>query len=141
MKVKKLIELKSQYNFEAPVLPAVISKADKTTRNDIEHTTIDLNKHLAPNPDDTYLVKVSGESMIGENIYDGDILIVAKANEAKDGQVVIAALNGEMTVKSYRVVDGKAYLFSANKRFLPIEIMPFWEFRIQGVVRHIIHCV
>ncbi len=141
MKVKQIVELKPLYSFEAPVVPAAIIKAYKIGKKDIEHTTIDLNKHLAPNPDSTFLVKVSGESMIDESIYDGDILIVDKADTANDGQVVIAALNGEMAVKSYRVIDGTAYLFSANNKFLPIEIMPFWEFRIQGIVKHIIHCV
>ncbi len=141
MKVEKLVELKSQYSFEAPIVPASILKTCRTAKNGINRTTIDLNKHLAPNPDNTFLVKVSGESMIDENIYDGDILIVTKADSAQDGQVVIAALNGEMAVKSFRIIDGNAYLFAANKKFLPIHILPFWEFKIQGVVRHVIHCV
>jgi len=101
----------------------------------------DLNSVLAPKPDDVYLVRVTGESMINEGIFDGDILVVNKNDKPKDGKVVIAALNGEMAVKTYREIEGKVYLFSANDKFLPIEILPFWQFDIQGVVKHVIHDV
>ncbi len=84
------------------------------------------------------MVRVAGDSMVNENIYEGDILVVNQDEKPSDGKVVIAALNGEMAVKTLRIIEGTVYLFSANKRFLPIEILPFWEFEIQGVVKHVI---
>jgi DNA polymerase V len=131
MKVRKVVELKSAFNFEAPMLATESNNSQM----------FDLKSVLAPKPSDIYLVRVTGESMINEGIFDGDILVVNKNEAAKDGKVVIAALNGEMAVKSYREIEGKVYLFSANEKFLPIEILPFWQFDIQGVVKHVIHNV
>lgn len=136
MKVKKIVELKSAFSFEAPIMPTSFGRV----RNDISQM-FDLNSVLAPKPEDVYLVRVTGESMINEGIFDGDILVVNKSESPKDGKVVIASLNGEMAVKTYRVIEDKVYLFSANEKFLPIQIMPFWQFEIQGVVKHVIHPV
>jgi len=89
-------------------------------------------------PEDCYIVGVSGESMIDENIFQGDFLIVNRTEVPKNGSVVIASLNGELLVKTYRIIEDKEYLFSANSKFLPIQIKPFWEFQIQGVVKHVV---
>ncbi|MFP4529127.1 MAG: LexA family protein [Candidatus Kapaibacterium sp.] len=137
MKVKKIVELKSRFSFEAPILPARIKKMRTIPAADSKEV-LDLNQLLAPIPANYYLVRVNGESMIDEGILDGDILVVDRSAVPADGKVVIAALNGELAVKTFRVIDGSVYLFSANKKFLPIEIKPFWEFEIQGVVRHVI---
>jgi DNA polymerase V len=139
MKVNKIVELRTQYSFEAPVFDAH-GKAGTSQSAELKNK-LDLNSYLAPFPGETYLVKVSGESMINEGIYDGDILVVNKKDRPVDGKVVIASLNGEMAVKTYRDIGGVIYLFSANDKFLPIEIKPFWEFEIQGVVKHVIHAV
>ncbi|MDT3739826.1 MAG: S24 family peptidase [Candidatus Kapabacteria bacterium] len=136
MKVRKLVELKSAFSFEAPIL-AASGKSNNLTSSQM----FDLNSVLAPRPGDVYLVRVTGESMINEGILDGDILVVNKSEKPRNGKVVIAALNGEMAVKTYRTIEGKVYLYSANDKFLPIEIKPFWQFDIQGVVKHVIHSV
>ena len=137
MKVKKVVEVKSHYSFEAPILSA--GKKDKGSKLEQFHGTLELNEYLVPNPKYTFLVRVSGESMIDESIYDGDILVVDRKEKPRDGKIVIASLNGEMAVKTFRDINGKIYLYSANKKFLPIEISGFMEFRIQGVVKHVIH--
>ncbi len=137
MKARKIAELNTQYSFEAPFIKT--KDVDKPPIN--KKSYLDLNMHLAPNPKDVYLVKVNGESMIDEKIYHGDVLIVNKNEKPSDGKVVIAALNGEMAVKTFRMIEGKVYLYSANKNFLPIEIKPYWSFEIQGVVKYVIHDV
>lgn len=140
MKAKKLPDIKSSYNFEAPVLPAAV-KSEPGAGSLPACGSMDLNKQLAPEPRETFLVRVNGESMINRNIFDGDILIVNSRELPADGKIVVAALNGEMAVKTYRVIDGEVYLYSANEKFLPIRISPFMEFQIQGVVRYVIHNV
>lgn len=137
MKVKNLVELKANFSFEAPVLFADKTKGLRKSSQSL----IDLNHYLAPTAKDFFLVRVTGESMINVSIFSGDLLIVKRNEQPKDGRIVIAALNGEMAVKIYRVMDDGIYLFSANEKFLPIEIKPFWNFEIQGVVKHIIHNV
>jgi len=137
MKVKEIIEIDSKYNFEAPVFNAS-SKISNRVASKIAKETIDLNKMLAPNPKDIYLVRVGGESMIDKKIYDGDILIVNRNQKPKENDIVISSLNGEMTVKTFKKENGRAFLESANSQFLPIEISPMFQFKIQGVVRHVI---
>lgn len=137
MKVKNIVELKSNFSFEAPIVYAEKIKGVKKSNEKL----IDLNNFLAPIAKEFFLVRVTGESMINENIFSGDLLIVKRNEQPKDGKIVIAALNGEMAVKIYRVIEEGVYLFSANEKFLPIEIKPFWNFEIQGVVKHIIHNV
>ena len=138
LKIDKKFKLKTNYSFEAPIIKAseFLGDAEKLS-NEIK--TFNLSSHLISNPKNSYLVHVVGDSMIDEAIYEGDILVVEKQKTVKDGDIVIAALNGEMAVKTYKLIDGKAYLYSANKRFLPIEIKPFWEFQIQGIVKFVIH--
>lgn len=137
MKVKEIIELDQKYNFEAPLFKAS-SKISNKVRKKIVKETIDLNKMLAPNPKDIYMVRVGGESMIDKKIYDGDILIVDRKAKPKLNDIVISSLNGEMTVKTFKIENGRAFLESANSKFLPIQISPLFQFRIQGVVKHVI---
>lgn len=131
-----MVELRTSFSFEAPVVSNDNNKLKSPAQN-----LIDLNKYLAPITKDYFLVKVAGESMINENIYNGDLLIVKRTEQAQDGKIVIAALNGEMAVKTYRIKEDGIYLYSANEKFLPIAISPFWNFKIQGIVKHIIHNV
>jgi len=137
MKVRKVVEVKTNYIFEAPLISAKISGKDSKLQS-VSHS-FDLNEYLLPDPKNIFLVRVSGESMIDEQIFEGDILVVDKSVQPSDGKIVIAALNGDMAVKVFRKIEDKIYLFSANKKFLPIEIEGFMEFQIQGVVKHVIH--
>lgn len=137
MKVEKSLNIKTNYNFEAPLYKASV-KLGNSEKDSIVMNTFDVCHYLISDKFNTFLVRVVGESMIDENIYEGDILVVNRKEKPNDGNVVIAALNGELAVKTYRVIDGIVYLYSANERFLPIEIKPFWEFEIQGIVKHVI---
>ncbi len=137
MRAKKLPELTNKYDFVAPLLPASNRGGSRITAQNIP--SLDLNLLLAPKSDNVYMVQVSGESMLDEGIFDGDILIVNRCNTPRDGSVVIASLNGSLLVKTYREINGKVYLFSANDKFLPIEVFPDWALEIQGVVKYVIH--
>ncbi len=141
MKVKNIHNLKNRFNYEAPIFSAALN-GKLNEINDLNVDSIlDINSIIAPRPGDTFLVKVSGESMINENIYDGDILVVNGKEEPKPGQIIISSLNGEMTVKKYAVIDDVIYLVSANEKFLPIKILDLYDFKIQGVVKHVIRKV
>lgn len=116
-------------------------ETDLNIKNDLFdlNESIDLNQMLAPSSSNLYIVKVAGESMIDVNIYNGDLLIVDKNEKPKDGKIIIAVINGELLVKILKIIDEKVYLFSANSKFLPVEILPNFNFQIQGVVKHVIH--
>ncbi len=100
---------------------------------------LDLNEYLVKHPAATFFVRASGDSMTGAGIFPGDILIVDRALKPSDSSIVIASLNGEFTVKRLRISDGKLSLVPENKSYKPIEIHDDSDFRIWGVVTHVIH--
>lgn len=102
---------------------------------------IDLNQYLVRRPASTFLVRAEGESMINAGIYENDILVVDSGLEPTDGKIVIAALNGELTVKRLSIQAGQLQLLPENPRYRPIEITETVEFRILGVVLHVLHAL
>jgi DNA polymerase V len=100
---------------------------------------LDLNQHLVKHPAATFFVRVTGDSMIGKGIHSGDLLIVDKSLDPKDGSIVIAALDGELTVKQLEKRNGKFRLLPANKNYEPLEVSERQSFEIWGVVTNVIH--
>ncbi|MBD2115209.1 MULTISPECIES: LexA family protein [Cyanophyceae] len=100
---------------------------------------LDLNRHLIPHPAATFFVRVSGDSMIGAGIHNGDLLIVDRAVSAIHNSVVIAVLNGDLTVKRLYRSGGILRLMSENPAYPPIEIHPDMDFEVWGVVTKVIH--
>ncbi|MES2766977.1 MAG: translesion error-prone DNA polymerase V autoproteolytic subunit [Bacteroidota bacterium] len=137
MKALDTKQLNARYSFEAPLHHAKIPAGMKIFPAD--GSVLDLNSHLVHHPEATFLVRACGESMIDRGIKDGNILIVDRALIPVEGDVVIASLDGELTVKTLEIKDERTYLVAANKKFLPLEIKPFMQFQIWGVVVHVIH--
>lgn len=100
---------------------------------------LDLNSHLISKPTTSFFVRVSGDSMILAGINDGDILIVDRSLEAKNGSIVIAVLNSELTVKRLRLEKDGCYLIPENAAYQPIEITCEMDFIVWGVVTSVIH--
>ena len=101
--------------------------------------TLDLNQYLVQSPQQTFFVRVSGDSMLNAGIHPGDLLVVDSAQAPREGMIIIASLNGELTVKRLATFGGKVWLFPENELYQPIELSENMEFRIWGVVRHVIH--
>ena len=100
---------------------------------------LDLNRHLIPHPAATFFVRVSGDSMIGAGIYSGDLLIVDRAVTAAHNSIIIAVLNGDLTVKRLYQVGSTLRLMPENPDYPPIEIYPGTDFEVWGVVTKVIH--
>ncbi|OIP75628.1 MAG: DNA polymerase V [Oscillatoriales cyanobacterium CG2_30_44_21] len=111
-----------------------------TTDDDVE-SRIDLNHHLVKHPDSTFLVRVVGESMIDVGIHPRDLLVVDRAIEAVSGKIVIAVVNGELTVKRLREHRNKLWLMPENPDFQPIEVDENADLHIWGVVTNVIHAL
>ena len=102
--------------------------------------SLDLNDHIIKHPSATYFVKASGDSMIGAGIFNGDLLIVDRSLEASSGKVVIAEVDGQLTVKRLlKLSDGFFSLQSENSSYPPIELQEGNEVVVWGVVTHVIH--
>jgi DNA polymerase V len=100
---------------------------------------LDLNELLIQRPEATFFVRVEGDSMVGAGIHSGDLLIVDRSAEATGGEVVVAAIDGELTVKRVCRRDGALWLVAENDAYPPIEVTT--ELVIWGVVEHVIHKV
>lgn len=100
---------------------------------------MDLNDFLIKHPDTTFLLRISGSSMINAGIHHNDILVVDRSLEPTDGEIVVASINGELTVKRLQREGNQLYLVPENDKFKPIEITEDTEFRIWGVATNVIH--
>ena len=106
------------------------------THEDPEPEAFNLYSFLVKNPDETYLLKATGESMINAGINSDDILVVDRKEAAAEGEIVIASINGEFTVKRLEYIDGKPFLMPENEDFKPIPVHEFDDVCIFGVVTH-----
>ena len=102
---------------------------------------LDLNTHLIEHPAATFFTRVSGHSMRDAGIHDGDLLVVDRALEPQDGRIVIAAVNGELTVKRLRIRKGQVWLMPEHPDYKPLLITEGLDCVIWGVVTRVIHAV
>ena len=107
--------------------------------DDYMEGSLDLNDHIIKHPSATYFVKASGDSMIGAGIFNGDLLIVDRSLEASSGKVVIAEVDGQLTVKRLLKLSDGFSLQSENPSYPPIELQEGNEVVVWGVVTHVIH--
>lgn len=124
-----------------PLFANSVPAGSPVAADDLKEDDVDLNARLAPRPGSTFLVTVKGESMLGAGIHDGDLLVVDRAAEARNGKVVVAALNGELTVKRLEKTAKGLRLLPENPEFQPIPVPKDASFHIWGVVTNVIHKV
>lgn len=135
-KVKKLL---STGSFKIPLYASKVQAGFPSPADDYIEDKLDLNDHLIQHPAATFMVKATGDSMIGDGINEGDLLIVDRKLEAVDGKVVVAAIDGYLTVKRLFKRNGLIQLCAANENYEPILIKEETELHIWGVVTHVIH--
>ncbi len=103
--------------------------------------TLDLNEYLVDHPEATFFVRVSGDSMIGAGIHNNDILVVDRSRTAGPGNVVIAFIGGEFTVKRLHKTETGLELAPENPEYKPIPLTEESDCQIWGVVQHVLHRV
>ncbi|MCK9293480.1 MAG: translesion error-prone DNA polymerase V autoproteolytic subunit [Desulfobulbaceae bacterium] len=122
-----------------PLFLCGVSAGFPSPADDYIDRLLDLNELLIKNPPATFFVKVAGDSMTGAGIYDGGILIVDRSIEATNGRIVIAAVNGELTVKRLIKSNDSCRLVAENANYEPLEITEESQCEIWGVVTGVIH--
>ncbi|MBO5467421.1 MAG: translesion error-prone DNA polymerase V autoproteolytic subunit [Prevotella sp.] len=102
--------------------------------------SIDLNKELIRRKETTFLARVSGNSLMEAGINDGDLVVIDKSLEVKDGDFVVAFIDGEFTLKEFRRDEENncAWLIPHNKQFEPIKVTEENDFMIWGVLTYTI---
>lgn len=122
-----------------PLFASRVPAGFPSPADDYVEGRLDLNDHLVEHPAATFFVRVQGDSMEGAGIRDGDLLVVDRALEPTHGRIVIAAVNGELTVKRLRLQEGSVWLQPENPAYPPLQITEGLDCVIWGVVRHVIH--
>ena len=122
-----------------PLFTTSVSAGFPSPADDYIEDLLDLNSHLITNPPATFLVRVSGDSMINAGIHTNDILIVDRSLTPKHNDIVIAILDGEMTVKRIALDNEQVVLVPENDHYKPQQITEEMDFEIWGVVKHVVH--
>ena len=136
--IYKLIENKFH---KLPLYESSISAGFPSPAEHEIEQELDLNELLIKHPAATFFMRVAGCSMINAGIHDGDILVVDRSLTPVHGKVVIAAVNGELTVKRFWREKDRLFLRPENKDYQPIEITTETGFIIWGVVTTVLHAL
>jgi DNA polymerase V len=128
----------SESVLELPFMEAGISAGFPSPALDFIDLKIDLNKHVVKHPSSTFYGRVKGVSMIDAGIHDGDLLVIDKSLEPKNGKIAVCYIDGEFTVKRITIKAGQCWLMPANKDYQPIQITTDNELLIWGIVTHVI---
>ena len=122
-----------------PLYSSKVSAGFPSPADDNLEKTLDLNSYLIKRPAATFFVRVNGDSMINAGINDNDILVVDRSIKPSHGKVIIAVLDGQMTVKRLHKRSGKIILMPENDLYKPIEIQNHMNVEIWGVVTSSVH--
>lgn len=122
-----------------PLYSSKVQAGFPSPADDYIERYLDLNTEYIKHPSATFLVTATGDSMVDAGIYSGDVLVVDKSLDAIDGKIVIAAINGELTVKRLSRKNSRVQLLPANPQYKPIDITDEQDVVIWGVVTLVLH--
>ena len=125
--------------FRIPLLNDSVSAGFPSPADDYTEENIDLNEHLISNPFSTFFLRVKGDSMINAGIKDKDLIIVDKSLIAKPGNIIIAMIDGEFTIKRLSIKNNELYLKAENNNYPDFRFKNHIDVQIWGVVIYSIH--
>jgi len=120
---------------EIPMLGLVEAGIPSTADSQVLDT-LSIEEYLIPKKEKTFILEVKGDSMIEAHIDEGDMVIAERSQIAKDGDIVIAEVDGGWTLKYFKTDGKKVWLLPANKNYKPI--YPEYEMRIAAIVTGVI---
>ena len=126
-------------SFRTPLLADSVSAGFPSPADDYTEENIDLNEHLISNPFSTFFLRVKGDSMINAGIKDKDLIIVDKSLRARPGDIIIAMIDGEFTIKRLSVKNNELYLKAENHNYPDFRFKNHVDVQIWGVVIYSIH--
>jgi DNA polymerase V len=121
---------------ELPYPKTSIQAGFPSPAEDYSEERLDLNKKLITNPSNTFFVRVNGDSMSGDDISHGDLLIVDKSATPKNNSILVCFINGEFTLKRLERKSESCFLLPSNPKYNPIKIDMESDLRIWGVVTY-----
>ena len=124
---------------QIPIYGHKVAAGFPSPADDYVEGQLDLNEHLIPHKEATFFLRVAGDSMLNAGIHSGDLLVIDRSIEPRNNKIIIAAVDGELTVKRLSIKRGKSWLMPENEAFSPIEIKDEQDMVIWGVVTSVIH--
>lgn len=137
--IKDFVRLKKIKTHRIPLYMARVPAGSPAALEDHVDDYVDLNEFCVSNPEETFMVMATGDSMVDANIRAGDVLIVDRALDPISGNIVIAVVDGNLTVKRLHKTAKSITLKPENDKYEPIKITSKNTLHIWGVVTHIIH--
>ena len=122
-----------------PLYESRVAAGFPSPASEYEEGRIDLNSLLIRHPAATFLVRVQGDSMLNVGIHPGDLLIVDRSLQAAHGRIIVAVVDGELTVKRLSKEGDQVTLMPENPAFPPMPILENQDFMIWGVVTNVVH--
>ena len=138
-----IIRTKQEQNLIYPMFLTFYKEAVEcgfpSPARDFTEGTIDLNEELIPRPNSTFIVRARGDSMIDSGIYPGDLLIVDRSLSPRNGSIIIAVLDGELSVKGLKLNNDQVTLSSSNPNYSDVIVSEEMDFTIWGVCTNVVH--
>lgn len=126
----------SNVSLVLPVVDGGIRAGFPSPAQDYLESGIDLNKELVKNPSSTFFGRVSGDSMAGAGIEDGDLIVIDKSISASEGDIAVCFVDGEFTLKRIHIENDFVWLVPENPKYRRIKVTPDQNFMVWGVVTY-----
>lgn len=143
MRVEDMYQVRQYLSrLELPLYTSTVAAGFPSPADDYIDLRLDLNQLLIKNPPATFFVRVSGDSMVGAGIHDGDLLVVDRSLDPDDGRIAVVVVNGECTVKRLRYKEDRLYLMPENAAYAPVIVNVDDlndNYRVWGIVTNVIH--
>ncbi len=134
MLVEEVLDITDKDFIELPLYLWSVAAGQPVPADHTIERTVRVVSDLVPHPKNSYVLRVVGDSMEKAHILNGDLIIVDHSQEARHNNIVVASLNGEMTVKRLHSVGKRVLLLPENEKYAPIMVGEFDNFVIHGVV-------
>ncbi|UMB61837.1 translesion error-prone DNA polymerase V autoproteolytic subunit [Lutibacter sp. A80] len=121
-----------------PIVNEDIAAGFPSPAEDFKEIRISLDKELVQNENATFYARVRGNSMVDANIEDGDLLVIDRSIETRDGKIAVCMLDGEFTIKRLKVEQDCMYLMPENSNYKPIKVTEENELIIWGIVTYVV---
>ena len=141
MQVEKIDKAGLGGRREMPLLMDRVAAGFPSPADDYVEGCLDLNAYLVKHPAATFFVRVAGQAVLGAGIHPGDLLVVDRSLGPMDRNMVIAVVNGELTVKRFRCCGERVFLEEENLEHVPLEMTEEMAFEVWGVVTSVIHAL
>jgi len=146
MQLKKVLETKKLTIYSPkktqlkarPIVNEDISAGFPSPAEDFKEVRISLDQELVKNEEATFYARVRGNSMIDANIEDGDLLVIDRSIETRNGKIAVCMIDGEFTIKRLKVKKDCVYLMPENNNYKPIKVFEENELIIWGIVTYVI---